>query len=346
MKKTSWGDRETQFFFNLSPAHILDAVEQSGVKLNGRCIPLNSFENRVYELELDTEDNQLPDERLSTRRVAKFYRPGRWTLQQIQEEHDFLQELADHEVPVVQPLSFPDGKTIHQMDEFGLFYSIFPKVGGRSPEELTQDQRLQLGRLLARIHSIGSSRPSEHRLELTPVSYGLNNLEFLLEEGWIPDNFRTRFESAAREICQIGIERFKGIEMIRLHGDCHLGNLLWNQGQAFFLDFDDMVKGPEIQDIWLLLTERGQQGWQQLEEILLGYEEMRPFPRDTLGLMEILRSLRFIHFSAWFAKRWKDPTFPIAFPHFNTLKYWQDQTLDLEEQLQLIQGQHPQERSF
>ncbi|MFH1016909.1 MAG: serine/threonine protein kinase [Pseudomonadota bacterium] len=320
--------QDTEFFFSLTQDGVLDAVEAEGFLCTGRCFALNSYENRVYEVELEGEGT--PIER---KRVIKFYRPGRWTIDQILEEHEFLRELKEAEIPVVWPLTFADGATLHVTKETHLAYAIFPKVGGRQPDELDEDQSQWLGRLIARIHNVGAGHPARHRIHLDLPTYGLSNLDFLLRGEWLPPVFSKRFEAAVLEICRLSQAGFPSEEVQRIHGDCHMGNLLWDTKGPFFLDFDDMVTGPPVQDVWLLTPGRDELAQEEREALLDGYTSMRAFDRRTLKWVETLRALRYVHFSTWIARRWKDPAFPIAFPHFNTPKYWEEKTHDLEEQV-------------
>ncbi|MFH1261848.1 MAG: serine/threonine protein kinase [Pseudomonadota bacterium] len=326
-------------FFELTPDLVLAAVEASGLRCNGRCIPLNSYENRVYELELEEDESEdgAAKHVISRRRVVKFYRPGRWSRDQILEEHQFLQDLLEDEVPVVAPIRFPNGETLHSAQESGLWYTVFPKVGGRIPDEMDEDQLQWLGRLLGRIHNVGASRKGLYRLSLTPATYGTSNLEYLLANNWLPPNLRERYASAVREICRLAEAPFASVAPIRLHGDCHRNNLLWGTQGPFFLDFDDMVIGPPVQDLWLLVPGRDSEARLHLDSLIRGYEEFRTFDRASLKMIEILRALRFVHFSAWMARRWEDPAFPRAFPYFNTPKYWEDQTRDVMDQAERIQ---------
>lgn len=334
---------KTQYFFELTPDRVLDAVEASGLVPTGRCFTLNSFENRVYDIELDVESlGELYDPKnpSSKFRIAKFYRPGRWTETQILEEHQFIADLKEAEIPAVAPCKFQDGSTLHQMKDSGIWYTLFPKIGGRAPDELNPEQLRWIGRLLGRIHNVGATGVARHRIELTPESYGLVNLKFLIEGKWIPLEFQARYQAAVEAICEMSAPHFKGVKAHRLHGDCHLGNLLLSQNGPFFVDFDDMVIGPAIQDLWLLLPGRPSEqpeAKRQLELLLEGYEEMREFDRSTLRLIEPLRALRYVHYTTWVARRWKDPAFPLAFPNFGTHRYWSDETDDLEKQLRFIE---------
>jgi Ser/Thr protein kinase RdoA (MazF antagonist) len=333
---SAWGDETTQYFFELTPDRVLDAVETSGLKCTGRCSALNSFENRVYEVELEEDGGQTGP--LARRRVVKFYRPGRWSSEQILEEHRFLLDLQAAEVPAVAPLPFAGNGETLQRTPSGISYALFPKVGGRAPDELSDAQLPQIGRLLARMHAVGAQREAPARVKLGPDTYGEANLEYLLKS-WLPLEYRTRYEAAVRAILKISSPWFAGASVQRVHGDCHPGNLLHNGEHFFFVDFDDMVRSVPAQDIWLLVPGRDRASLQARELLLEGYEEMRSFDRRTLRLIEPLRALRFIHYTAWIARRWQDPAFPQAFPEFNTHHYWADETSDLERQLAVIREQ-------
>lgn len=336
----------TEFFFELTPDRVLEAVEASGFRCTGRCAVLNSFENRVYEVELDEDSVNEQGGRLdrfARRKVVKFYRPGRWSQEQILEEHQFLEDLKAAEIPAVAPERFPDGKTLHQARESGIWYAVFPKVGGRAPDELSDEQALRLGRLLARVHSVGVTRPAPHRILLDPTTYGRNNLEALLKGNWIPAELRARYQMAVEKICDLADPWFQQCfakqAPHRIHGDCHFGNLLWSEAGPFFLDFDDMLRGPAVQDIWLLIRGRDEEALRQRELLLAGYEEMRHFDRTQLRLVEVLRALRIVHYSAWVARRWDDPAFPAAFPEFGSYRYWAEETESLVEQLRLVMSE-------
>ncbi len=329
---TGWGSGTTQFFYTLTPERVLEAVEASGIQCTGRCLALGSFENRVYDVEIETEDGSRPRHPTQYQRVVKFYRPGRWSEAQILEEHEFLADLAKAEIPVIAPLEFPDGGTIRKTPE-GIIYSIFPKRGGRSPDELDAEQLVRTGRLLARIHQIGAAKKAQHRIHLTPETYGTANLQYLLKNNVIPEEFRSRYERAVRGIVDHVTPWFKETKSQRVHGDCHRGNLLFGTEGAFFLDFDDMVVAPPVQDLWLILPSRERQ---KLELLLEGYEEIGDFDRSTLRLIEPLRALRFVHYTGWVARRWEDPAFPKAFPQFGSPRYWSDETEDLERQWRII----------
>lgn len=345
MSQYAWGSEQTRFFFELTPEKVLGAVESLGFVCTGRCMALNSMENRVYEIEIEVPSDaplKSPSERF---RVAKFYRPGRWSQEQILEEHEFLLDLQEDEVPVVAPLRLPDpvhGPTLHQMKDSGIWFALFQKMGGRSVDELNDTQVERLGRLLGRIHAVGARKKAQHRIELTPTVYGTNNLEFLLSQKMVPADLEARYCQAVEKICVLSAPWFahameKG-QYQRIHGDCHFGNILWNDRGPFFLDFDDCVRGPCVQDLWLVQPGRDEEARRQFAILLEAYEQMRDFDRRSLRLIEPLRALRFVHFSAWIAKRWDDASFPAHFPHFGTHKYWQEQVADLEDQLSLIEN--------
>ncbi len=338
MSSFAWGSAETKFFFELTPERILDAVEASGYRCTGRCLTLNSMENRVYEVELELDEGQTVSTPSEKFRVVKFYRPGRWSETQILEEHEFLNDLKSSEIPAVAPLPFKDGKTLHKMSDLDIWYTVFPKVGGRSPDELQPDQLEQIGRLLARMHNVGATKDAPHRITLNPASYGLENLNFLLTSNSLPVDIRDRYKQLVEDICRIVEPWFAKTKIQRIHGDCHPGNLLWGTAGAFFVDFDDMVRGPCVQDLWLLVPGRDETSIRQMNQMISGYEQMREFDWDSLKLVEPLRALRFIHFSAWIAKRWNDPAFTRTFTQFGTSRYWHEQVSDLQEELELIQA--------
>ncbi len=334
-------ETERGFFFELTPDQVLEAVETTGLLCTGRCMALNSFENRVYDVELESDEQPEFKHLSANRRIVKFYRPGRWTKEQILEEHEFVLDLKNSEIPAVYPLRFPDGSTVKQIPKSGIWYTLFPKVGGRAPAELSDEQLIRVGRLLGRIHNTGAQKLARHRLKLDIQTYGRSNLKYLIERQWIPLEFQARYKSAVEKICEISTPFFETVQFQRIHGDCHLGNLLWNQSGPFFLDFDDMVMGPEVQDIWLLIPGRDPEAKRQRAVLLEGYREFRDFDLRQLRLIEPLRALRFIHYTAWVAKRWDDPAFPQAFPQFGSHQYWRSETEDLEEQLRLIENTDP-----
>jgi len=328
---SAWGDSDTQFFFELDPDRILSTVEQIGQRSTGRVITLNSMENRVFEIELEeTADDPSP------RVVAKFYRPGRWSKEQILEEHQFLADLKSEEIEVVAPLQFIDGTTLTKVTGAEIYCAVFPKQRGRIPDELSAEQFGRIGRLLARVHTVGAKRVAHNRIILDPESYGLNNLDYLIDSDAIPEATAIRYEEVVDEICERIFPLFDSVPIQRIHGDLHFGNILWGDSGPFLVDFDDMVQGPCVQDLWLLSPGRDEEAKDNMNLILSGYEEMREFDRGTLRLIEPLRALRFVHFAAWIQKRWEDPIFQKNYPMFGTEKYWREQLIDLEEQLELI----------
>jgi Ser/Thr protein kinase RdoA (MazF antagonist) len=328
MTELSWGSGPTRYFFDLTPDKVMDALEQNPVlgqreRCTGYCQPLASFENRVYEVEFEER----------TRKVVKFYRPGRWSEQQILEEHEFMLEIREAEIPVVVPDFFEkEGDTLRKT-EAGLFYCVYPKVGGRQPEDLPPEKLNQLGRLISRMHAVGASRPAPARVKLTPEVYGKASLDFLLEGSFINPGVEKRFEAIVDPILSRALAFFQGQTLQRIHGDCHAGNILWNEKTGpFFIDFDDMVMGPPIQDLWLLAPDP-----ESLVHLIEGYQQMRDLPRGSLRLVEVLRALRMIHYATWIAKRYEDPAFQRAFPHFESPRYWDELTADLERQWERIE---------
>jgi Ser/Thr protein kinase RdoA (MazF antagonist) len=338
MSSSAWGSAETKYFFELTPERILDAVEASGIRCTGRCLTLNSMENRVYEVELELDEGVQINSPSDRFRIVKFYRPGRWSKEQILQEHEFLLDLKQAEIPAVAPLPFADGTTLQSAPDVGIWYAIFPKVGGRSPDELTPEQIDRIGRLLARIHQVGAQKTAPARIQLNPATYGIENLKYLIDSQSVPSDIRPRYQQTVEELCRIVTPWFEKTAVQRIHGDCHLGNLVWGSQGPFFVDFDDMVRGPCIQDFWLLIPGRDEESTRKLDMMIRAYEQMKPFDWDSLRLVEPLRALRFVHFSAWIAKRWNDPAFTRTFTQFGTPRYWQEQLLDLQEELELIQA--------
>ena len=335
---SAWGQQDTQYFFELTPDRILDAVEEVGIRCTGRSLALNSMENRVYEVEIEVEDRSSLRSPSDAFRIVKFYRPGRWSEAQILEEHQFLADLKEDEIPVVAPLPFDDGSTLKKISDANIWYTVFPKIGGRSPDELDREQLERVGRLLARLHNVGASRKATKRISINAEIYGRSNLQYLLDSRAIPAEIEATYSDVVKKICDLSEPMFAAAESQRIHGDCHFGNLLWGPTGPFWVDFDDMVNGPCVQDIWLIMPGRDEYAREQLDILLNAYEQMRPFDRQSLRLIEPLRALRFVHFSAWIARRWADPAFPRVFSHFGTPRYWQEQLSDMQEQLRLVQG--------
>jgi Ser/Thr protein kinase RdoA (MazF antagonist) len=318
---------ETDLFLSLTPEKVLAAVEAAGLRSNPVCYPLNSFENRVYEVELED----------GTRVVAKFYRPGRWSAEQILEEHQFLRNLDEEEVPVATARPFPDGSTLRRIEH--IYYSVFDRRGGRAPDELDSTLARRLGMLVGRLHNVGARQAAPHRLPLTADLFIRDNLAWLDAHETVPRHLRARYAAAARAIAEVVDARLAGVATHRIHGDLHLGNLLLRDGLLRILDFDDMAIGPAVQDVWLAFPGRDRETLALREDFLAGYEQFRAFDRTTLVLVEPLRGLRLIHYNAWIARRWHDPAFPAAWPHFGTPEYWEREVADLEEQLAVIRGE-------
>lgn len=320
----------TDLFLSLTPEKVLAAVEAGGLATNPVCYPLNSFENRVYEVELQDR----------TRIVAKFYRPGRWSEEQILEEHQFLEDLDAEEVPVATVRPFPDGGTLRRMDN--IFYSLADRKGGRAPDELTDASARRLGMLVGRLHNVAVRREAPHRLRLSADTYIREPIDWLAAHGRVPAHLRERYFGLALTIADLADRMMEAVpadQLHRIHGDLHLGNVLDRDGQLRLLDFDDMLTGPAVQDLWLALPGRDRYTLRQREAFLEGYEQFRLFDRTTLRLIEPLRALRVIHYSAWLARRWHDPAFPAAWPHFGTEEYWARETEDLAELLAVIRGE-------
>ncbi|EQC51649.1 serine/threonine protein kinase [Bacteriovorax sp. DB6_IX] len=336
MSQYVWGDSETQFFFHLNPDTVLDAIEALGLKTTGRCLTLNSMENRVYEIEIDTPliSTQSPSDNFV---IAKFYRPGRWSKEQILEEHEFLKDLKEAEIPVIAPHEF-DGGTLFKLKDHELYYTLFPKRGGRAPEEMNEEQLQIMGRLLARIHNIGAQKEAKSRIHINPTTFGEQNLKFLLDGKFIPAHFEHSYKESVETLCQLIHPLFKDIKTHRIHGDCHKGNIILRDDNPFFIDFDDMLMGPAVQDVWLVVPGTDQESIIDRNILLEAYDSMRSFDYQSLKLIEPLRALRYIHFSAWIAKRWEDPAFKQAFAHFDNDSYWSTQIADLQTQINLIRG--------
>jgi Ser/Thr protein kinase RdoA (MazF antagonist) len=304
----------------------LNAVESVGFRSDGRLLALNSYENRVYQIGLE-EGAPL---------IAKFYRPKRWTDAAILEDHSFVQELVDHEIPVV-PAMLLNGKTLHTFE--GFRFSVFPKHGGRAPELEGRSTLEWMGRFLGRIHSIGSLKPYQERPTLDIKSFGEQPRDYLLSHEFIPADLDTAYRSAV-DLALDGVRycftRAGEVASLRLHGDCHVGNVLWTDQGPHFVDFDDSRMGPAVQDLWMLLSGDRADMVRQLTDVLAGYEDFCDFNERELHLIEALRTLRLIHYAAWLAHRWDDPAFKQAFPWFNTQRYWQDRILELREQIALM----------
>lgn len=315
-------------YAGLSPDVVMDAVETGGFQCTGAILPLNSYENRVYKIELE---GQAPV-------IAKFYRPERWADEAILEEHAFSLELHEREIPVVAPMTLANGRTLNRYA--GFRFALFPCQGGRAPEMNDPEDFVIMGRFLGRIHAVGAMKPFQYRPQLSIEHFGHESLAFLLQCKLIPQELLYPYESLVRDLLteiEAVFASCRGVKQIRLHGDCHLGNVLWTENGPHFVDLDDCRSGPAVQDIWMLLSGDRQSMTIQLADIMDGYREFYDFDSRELQLIESLRTLRMIHYSAWLARRWDDPAFPMHFPWFAEQRYWEEQILSLREQFALIQ---------
>ena len=314
-------------FETLQPGFILDAVESIGYQVDGRVTALNSYENRVYQIGIEGEEPV----------IAKFYRPDRWSNAQINEEHMFTYELAQAELPIVTALKNNNDDYLFEYENFR--FVLYPRKGGRAPELDNLDNLFILGRFLGRIHLIGASKDFKCRPTINSQSYGHESVQFI-SENFIPPDLKSAYDSLAKDILnaidQI-LNDFGEITSIRVHGDCHIGNMLWRDDLPHFIDFDDSRMAPAIQDVWMLLSGNRNEQETQLREIIEGYNEFADFNMSELALIEVLRTLRIFHFSAWLARRWDDPAFPLGFPWFNSQRYWEEHILNLREQFAGLQ---------
>jgi Ser/Thr protein kinase RdoA (MazF antagonist) len=317
----------SQPYAGLTPDRVLDALERLGLRGDGHVLTLNSYENRVYQVGIESAPPV----------VAKFYRPGRWSDEAILEEHRFVHELLEHELPVAAPISI-GGKTLHFVA--GHRIAIYPRQGGRAPEFNDRATLEWMGRLLGRLHAVGAVRPYRVRPALDIQTFGRAPREQLLRSRFIPEDLIEPWRSVvdhALEAVARCYERAGKVRLLRLHGDCYAGNILWAADGPHFVDFDDSRMGPAVQDLWMLLSGERHEMERQLGWVLEGYERFYDFDTRELHLIEALRTLRLIHYSAWVAGRWDDPAFPAAFPWFGTPRYWQDRILELREQLALME---------
>ncbi len=314
-------------FADLTPQDVLDTLDALGLHCDGRLLALNSYENRVYQAGI--EDGEPV--------VAKFYRPARWTDEEIGEEHTFTAELADQEIPVVAPMAF-DGQTLLKSGPFRV--AICPRRGGRSPDLDNYDMLEQLGRLVARIHLVGETADFEFRPDINIDNYGHDSVDYLLEHDFIPADIEDAYVSVA-ELVLNGVsdclDRAGHVMELRLHGDFHPGNVLTTGETFHIVDFDDCRSGPAVQDLWMFLSGDRDEQTPQLAALLDGYQSFRRFDARELNLIEALRSLRLMHYAAWLARRWEDPAFRIAFPWFDSRRYWDEHVLQLREQVALMQ---------
>ena len=319
-------------FDELGPDAALDAVEAAGLRPTGHCAVLRALENRVYDARLEDGAHV----------VVKFYRPGRWSRAAVEDEHRFLLDLQSAEVPVCAPLVLQgagggDDATVGERG--GILFGVWPRTGGREPEELNDEQLAILGRLLARIHGVGARLHPADRPALDAETALLDPLDELLDRGVLPAHCEDRYERAVEALADAYDARSEGVPLLRIHGDCHRGNLLYGRDGWFFLDFDDFVVGPAVHDLWVLAPGRDAEGRRQREALLAGYRLFRDFEPRWLGLVEPLRAARFLKLSTWIARRWDEPQFRSTFPHFGTARYWEDETRELEEQVERVSGE-------
>lgn len=309
----------------LTPDLVIESVESLGAISDGRILALNSYENRVYQVGI--EDGPPL--------IVKFYRPGRWSDAAILEEHAFALELVAQEVPVVPPIV---RETTSLFEHEGFRYAVFERRGGRWPELGNATDREWMGRFLGRIHLIGRRQRFQHRERIGVERMGEDSRDYLLDEGWLPDHLQAAYESLTGDLIERAYAAFDsaGAAQLRLHGDCHRGNVLWTDAGPHFVDLDDCATGPAIQDLWMLLSGSRAEMGEQMSQILEGYAQFGTFDYAELVLVESLRTLRMIHYAAWLARRWEDPAFPRAFPWFKEPRYWEEHVLQLREQLAAI----------
>lgn len=319
-------------FHDLGPDRVLTLVEKElGVRCNNLFRTLNSYINRVFEIE--TEED--------TRLVVKFYRPGRWSKKAILDEHTFLSQLTAQEIPVVAPLSFPGGETLACSE--GLYFSVFPKCGGRSSDEFTDEQWLQLGRLLGRVHQVGEAGKAKNRIILAPRHSMLDQLNYLLGASCVAEDLKPLLQTTVLRIIEQIEPLFAQTKSIRIHGDCHFSNIIHRPGESFYLiDFDDMAMGPPVQDLWMLLPGEVEEAFVELDLLLEGYETFRAFDRRTLQLIEPLRAMRFVHYMAWCAHQVEADGITRALDGFGSRDYWQREIDDLlDQQVRIAEARLP-----
>lgn len=311
----------------LNPDLVIDAVESTGYRSDARLLALNSYENRVYQVGIEDSEPL----------IAKFYRPQRWTEAQILEEHSFSLELINADISVVAPLVDDSGDTLHSFE--GFQFALFPRRGGYPPELDNLDNLLVLGRTLGRIHAVGRAAPFEQRQAISVQRMLGDSREFLLE-GFIPRELIAAYESLTADLLENVTSLYGEVQaqdQIRVHGDCHVGNILWRDDTAHFVDLDDCCTAPAIQDLWMFLNGDRRDRELQLTELVEGYSEFCDFDPRQIRWIEALRTLRLVHYAAWLARRWDDPAFPRSFTWFNTERYWADHILELREQMSALE---------
>lgn len=319
-------------FFDLGVDQVLGCIEHLGFSPTGHCLALNSLENRVYRIGLDQEESNA-----KKTVVAKFYRPGRWSAEQIQEEHDFIFELRGEDIPVVVPIRDSNGISLHSVSldpgqpDKKIFFSLWDTLNGRIVEEFQEGEFRSMGRLLARLHNVGGSRHSDSRITMDRKNYLEPSIRYIQEKGFLPSHLHSRYD--------VIVDRWTGewetitsdMPHIRIHGDCHKGNILVQEGGFTFLDFDDFMTGVPVQDVWMLLPFGDSRAQREQEEFWEGYREFREFPSYWMQAVDPLRAVRYIYYAGWIARRWDDPAFPNAFPHFGSTAYWEKEISDLEQ---------------
>lgn len=308
-------------FYDLDPNRVFRALDQIGYNPTGKYWQLNSYENRVFDVEVEGDSNLL------SRIIIKFYRPGRWSRECIREEHQFLHEIKNEGFFVAEPIAVNKVETVYQQEN--LYFSIFPKVQGRMVQEFLPEEIKKVGRGLAQIHNIGVQKKFNYRPNWKMPQRGIDSLDLL--QDWVAQEVWSRYEVASERIISYLSARLKKVPFIRIHGDCHKGNILHNGQEFYFVDFDDCGMGPAVQDIWMLLDTDEEERENSLELLLAGYNEFRDFDESTLSLCEPLRGLRIINYSAWIAQRWDDPSFPQLFPDYLTYNWWAEEVERLEK---------------
>jgi Ser/Thr protein kinase RdoA (MazF antagonist) len=320
------GATDVKPFAGLSPEVVLDAAASVGLDVDGRLFALNSYENRVYQL--GSTDGML---------VLKFYRAARWSDAQIDEEHVFTEEMAAAELPVAAPVRL-EGRTLFKYREFR--FAAFPWMAGRAPELDAPEARQIFGRTLARMHQIGARRPFLVRPKLGVRRLGWEARDQVLSGELLPEYLHARYESVSATLLERVEQTFQDagdVRDIRIHGDCHMGNLLWNERGPVLVDLDDCAMGPRVQDLWMMLAGSGTEQQRQWSELLEGYAQFADFDFREVRLIEALRALRMLHHAAWVSHRWLDPAFPRAFPWLGEARYWEGYLRDLIEQVEVIE---------
>ncbi len=314
-------------FEKLTPELIMDAIEEQGFECDGRVFALNSYENRVYQIGIEGQQKSV---------IAKFYRPNRWSLEQIQEDHDFCFELAEHEIPVITPLKNQQDNSLFHHQNFS--FSLFPQVGGRTPELDYQDNLQIMGRMLARLHLIGEKKLFSHRPTLEVNTFGKESIDYISNE-FIPFEYKSQYDAVCQQLMDLMQPKLEDAKNIRVHGDLHIGNILMRDDIPFLVDFDDSRLAPAIQDIFMLLSGEKDEQMAQLAKVKAAYQEFRDFPHAEINMIESLRTLRMLHHCAWLARRFDDPAFAIAFPWFDENSYWLQHINDLRNQIDALKNE-------